>query len=137
MAKRTVMESCVRATLWLSVPFNLGAAYLFAAPGSALGRLVGMPPEAPVIYLGLTAWLVALFGFTYLWLVLQHELQRPLLAMLAIGKCGVFVVACGLATWANLEPRLVGLAAVDMALGFFWIIWLTRPAPTPTNVVRA
>ncbi|MCB1747988.1 MAG: hypothetical protein H6977_13180 [Gammaproteobacteria bacterium] len=121
-----VKESWVRFTLWVSCPFNLGAAALFAMPGAAPGRLAGLPPSAPAVYTALTAFLVALFGFTYAWLAQQREIDRPLVGMLAIGKTGVFVVAVVLAVAGAAAPRLVGLAAGDLVLGLLWLTWLAQ-----------
>jgi predicted membrane channel-forming protein YqfA (hemolysin III family) len=121
-----VRESWVRFTLWVSCPFNLGAAALFAVPGAAPAQLVGLPPSAPAVYAALVTWLVALFGFTYAWLAQRREIDRPLVGMLAIGKTGVFVVAVVLAIAGASAPRLVALAAGDLALGLLWLTWLVQ-----------
>jgi hypothetical protein len=60
----------IRWTLWLSCPFNLLAAGLFAMPGSYASQLVGIPPSAPPIYTALTAFLITLFSATYAWMAL-------------------------------------------------------------------
>lgn len=124
----TSMETWVRRTLWLSCPFNLFGAYLLACPGSTLGQLSGLPPDVPALYTVLTAWLVVLFGLTYAWLPLQPVLARPLIGMLAIGKCGVFVAAVALAVAGAIDLRVVGLSVADLLLGGFWLVWLVRSA---------
>ena len=58
-------DSWVRVTLWISFPFNLGAAYILAFPSSAMGQLAGLPTHVPAIYAALTSFLVALFGAAY------------------------------------------------------------------------
>lgn len=122
----TSMETWVRRTLWLSCPFNLFGAYLFACPGSTLGQLSGLPPDAPALYTALIAWLIALFGLTYAWLPMQPVLARPLLGMLAIGKCGAFLTAVALLVAGAVDPRVVGLSFADLLLGGFWLVWLAQ-----------
>ncbi|MGE0484469.1 MAG: hypothetical protein AB7Q81_10045 [Gammaproteobacteria bacterium] len=121
-----IKENWVRLTLWVSCPFNLGAAALFAVPGAAPAQAAGLPSSAPAVYTALVAWLVALFGFTYAWLAQRRELDRPLVGMLAIGKCGVFVIAVALALTGSAAPRLAALATGDLALGLLWLTWLVQ-----------
>lgn len=120
------MEAWVRRTLWLSCPFNLFGAYLFACPGSTLGQLSGLPPDAPALYTALTAWLIARFGLTYAWLPMQPVLVRPLIGMLAIGKCGAFVTAVALAMTGAVDVRVAALSVADLLPGGFWLVWLMQ-----------
>ncbi|SRR5258706_12977749 len=83
-------DHVVRTALGLSVPFNLAAAYLFAMPGSALGRMQGMPADAPPLYCALVALFLCLFAGAYAWLCVQSEISRPLVAFSAIGKSLAF-----------------------------------------------
>lgn len=120
-----IKETWVRLTLWVSCPFNLCAAALLAVPGAAPGRLVGLP-AAPAVYTALTAFLVALFGFAYAWLAQRRDIDRALLGLLAIGKCGVFLLSVVLAVNGAMAPRLVGLAGGDALFGALWLGWLLQ-----------
>jgi hypothetical protein len=73
------IERYVRATLWLGAAFNLGAAYVFSHPASAVGAYLGLAPHVDPLYAGLCALFVALFGGAYGWLALQRVLDQPLL----------------------------------------------------------
>jgi hypothetical protein len=79
-----------RRTLWLSVVYNLGGAFLFAFPSSALARLTGLPDPVAPVYCALRAFFVALFAGAYAWLAVQQDIDRPLVAFSAIGKGGAF-----------------------------------------------
>ena len=65
-------DKLVRRALQISVPFNLGAAVLFAFPGSILGRIAGLPTSVPGLYCAMLALFVALFGCAYAWLAVQR-----------------------------------------------------------------
>jgi hypothetical protein len=117
-------DDLMRRALWLSVPFNLGAACLFAFPASALGQLAGLPPAAPLLYRVVVALFIALFGATYAWLALQPRIDRPLVAFSALGKSGVF--AAILVLWLlDLAPaRGVAIASGDLAFAGVFAWWL-------------
>ncbi len=117
-------DKWIRRTLWLSFPFNMGAAVMLAFPASGLGQLVEMPEAVPAIYRALASGLVALFGFAYAWLAMQQEIDRPLVAFSAIGKAGVFLLAVALALGAVGSWKLVPIAGVDLAFALVWFNWL-------------
>ena len=117
-------EKWLRATLWVSFPFNLVAAYILAFPSSAPGQLVGLPATVPALYAALTSFLVALFGVVYAWLAIRPRINRPLVAVSAIGKTGVFGIACVLWIAGSGAGRVVLLASGDLALAFVWFWWL-------------
>src|SRR4029450_6226646 len=93
------LERYVLAALWLGAAFNLGAAYVFSHPASAVGAYLGLAPHVDPLYAGLCALFVALFGGAYGWLALQRVLDQPLLWIGVIGKAGFFVLA--LALWSR------------------------------------
>jgi hypothetical protein len=121
-------DKLLRCALWISVPYNLGGAYLFAFPASAAGRLAQMPADVPSLYRALLALFVVLFGATYAWLASSTAINRPLLALGAIGKAGAF--ASILILWlAGALPATGPITALgDLVLAgiFFW--WLLGAA---------
>jgi hypothetical protein len=127
----------VRATLWMSFPFNLIAAYMLAVPASALGQFIGFPVSVPLIYSILLSFMVAAFGFVYAWLAMQPQIDRPLLTVSSIGKSGVFVILLVLWLTGNAPGRGVFLASGDLAFATLWFWWLltssTNPSPHHTE----
>jgi hypothetical protein len=119
----------MRAALWASVPYNLGAAALFAFPSSAPGQLVGLPTPAPPLYGALVAVFMLLFGGAYAWLACQPVIHRPLVALAAVGKLSVFAVFTAL--WLfGAAPGLGALAAIgDLALAAVFVWWLLGARP--------
>jgi hypothetical protein len=118
------MTTVVRATLWLSFPFNLLAAWLLARPASELGEFIGVPTQVPSLYSLALGFLICEFGVTYAWLALQQHINRPLLAFCAIGKSGVFVIVLLLWLSANVSGRLALMACGDLVLALIWFWWL-------------
>jgi hypothetical protein len=113
----------LRAVLWVGAAFNTFAAGALAFPDS-IGSMLALPPVASTFHAWLLAFFVALFGATYAWMARQAAIPRPLVALAAIGKSGVFLIA--LACWWRGD---LGTAALAPAIGdamfaglFFW--WL-------------
>ena len=114
----------VRYSLWTTAPLNVVAAYMLAFPGSALGRLFDLPASVPGIYAGLVSFLVLMFGGVYAWLASRPEIDRPLLAIGAIGKGGVFVVTLCVWLAGASSGRTVLIGAGDLAFASLWAWWL-------------
>jgi len=121
-----MFQGIVRTSLWISFPFNLGAAYAFAMPSSWLGHRLGLPAQVDLLYTSMLAMLVGLFGFTYAWLALQANFSRPLLCLGAIGKTGAFLLAVVLWYGDAVAPLLLGAATGDLAFAALWFCWLLR-----------
>jgi len=119
-----MMATVVRATLWLSFPFNLVAAWILVRPSSDLGQLIGVPAQVPSLYSLVVGFLVCEFGVTYAWLALQKHIHRPLLVFCAIGKSGVFAIVLLLWLTADAAGRLVLMASGDLVLALVWFAWL-------------
>jgi hypothetical protein len=123
-------DRLMRRALWTSVPYNLGGALVFAFPES-LGRLAGLPGPVPLVYAATLAFLVALFAGAYAWLARQPVIDRPLVAVLAIGKAGFFAVV--LVCWLLGEAPAAGVAAATGDLVFagvfaWWLLGIERVA---------
>ena len=117
-------NAIVRGALAASIPFNLAAALVFAFPDSALGRLQGLPPDAPALYRALVALYLVLFAGAYAWLFVQKQISRPLLALGAIGKAVAFLTFISLA-FANLCSARLAMGSIgDAVLASLFGWWL-------------
>jgi hypothetical protein len=118
-------DRVVRGALWASVPVNLGGALVFLFPGSAAGRLAGLPSGAPLVYRATVAFFVLLFGGAYFWLATRRPvIDRPMVALSAIGKCSFFVLATILCASGELPGRALAATVPDAVLGAIWAWWL-------------
>ena len=120
-------DSFIRKVLWATVFYNVLAASAFAFPAS-LGQLAGLPLPVAPIYTVLLTFFVLLFGAAYAWLALQPQIDRPMLAMAAAGKAGVFFVAVAL--WmVGQGPGLFIPGAVGDLVFAALIVWWLRTTP--------
>jgi len=117
-------DKVLRGALWVSVVYNVGAALLFAFPSSPLGQFAGLPTPVPPIYGALLAFFVVLFGGAYAWLARQTNIDRPLVALAAIGKAGVFAVLVTFWLLGEAPGRGVLAAAGDLVLAGIFAWWL-------------
>jgi hypothetical protein len=132
-------DRVVRTALGVSVPFNFGAAYLFALPDSALAKVLGIPSHAPPLYCALVALFLVLFAGAYAWLCLAREIARPLVAFAAIGKS--FASFTFVFLWfLDLGPARGAAASIGDALLagiFLWWLLTTRPDASSQDEVGA
>ncbi|MGH7893290.1 MAG: hypothetical protein ACREQL_01400 [Candidatus Binatia bacterium] len=117
-------DDIMRRALWVSVVYNLGGAVLFAFPSSPLGRLAGLPTPVPPVYRALVAFFVVLFGGSYAWLARQTRIDRPLVALAAIGKAGVFALLFVFWLLGQVPGRGVLAATGDLGLAGVFAWWL-------------
>jgi hypothetical protein len=124
-------DAVVRRALAASVIFNLVGAMAFAFPSAILGRVMGLPAAVPGIYSAMVALFVLLFGGAYAWLALADEIDRPMVALGAIGKACAFAtfVAFGLLGELPLRGVLAGSGDLILAAIFAW--WLAGPETSP------
>jgi hypothetical protein len=124
-----VTDSFIRRVLWFSAAFNLSGAAILAFPSSALGQWLALPSSIPLLYGAYVAWFVVLFAGAYAWLACQPSIDRPVLAIAAIGKAGIFFITLFL--WIIGEAAGRGLVAVsgDLILSGIYIWWLLRSSP--------
>jgi hypothetical protein len=119
-----ISQTTVRYSLWITFPFNLIAAYVFAMSASMPAQLAGLPQPVHPLYSLLCALFIALFGFMYVWLARQPTLNQPLLFFGAAGKASVFVLAACLWLSGEVTAQIVYVAAADLALALLWFSWL-------------
>lgn len=122
-----ISTSLLRLALWTTAPANLAVAVILLVPGSAPGVLLGLPPEVPPFYGALLALFVALFGVMYVWLALQQEIDRPLLALGAIGKAAAFLLTLLLWTQGQVSALLAALFVGDLLYAALFAAWLLGP----------
>ncbi len=115
-----------RRILWVSAAFNFSAAFVFAFPASALGRLVGLPADVPAVYSTMVALFVAQFGGSYAWLALQPVIHRPLVWFGVIGKSAVFVLAVILCISSEIPARLAAVSIADLVFAAIYLRWLLK-----------
>jgi hypothetical protein len=115
-------DPILRAALWTSVPFNLLAAAMLAFPESPLGQIAGLSTPVPLVYRVVLAYFVALFGAAYAWMAWQPTTNRPLIALSAIGKSGVFVLMLILWFLGEVPVQTLLLTIGDLLLAgvFVW-----------------
>ena len=137
-------DKVMRAALWGSVPYNLGAAVVSAFPNSALAQLQGFPAPVHPIYGALLAVFALLFGGAYAWLAMQPAINRPLVFLSAAGKLAVFSVVVFFWLSSTVSWRLVLASSGDLLFGAIFCWWLVgaqqavpRDGPRPAGEARA
>jgi hypothetical protein len=113
----------VRPVLWVGVGFNAVVAGMLLFPWR-LGGLDALPEVNPVYYRWMLAYFVALFSATYGWLALQREISRPVVALAALGKTGVFVVSLVCLLRGDIPARTLAVACVDLVFALYFFAWL-------------
>lgn len=124
MSERWPSTRLLRLALGLAAAANFGVATLLLVPGSVPGQLVGLPASVPILYASLLALFVALFGGVYAWLARQAEINRPLLALGAIGKALAFLLGITLGLAGLASTRWTGLMLGDLLLAALFASWL-------------
>jgi hypothetical protein len=123
--KPFVSDSLLRAALWTTAGMNLAVALLLLNPQSAAGRLAGLPQEpAPAVYAALLAAMIALFGGAYAWLARAARIDRPLLALAAIGKSSAFLIVFALWAQGLASGRFTALMVGDLLFAAIFAAWL-------------
>ncbi len=118
-----VTEDFLRKSLWATTVFNAGAALLFFFPHIA-AQFVPMPPAAPPFQSVMLGCFVLLFGGSYAWNAVQPVIDRPLLALGAIGKAVVFVLALCFWLAQQIPFSMVLAASGDLAFAAIFTAWL-------------
>jgi hypothetical protein len=124
----------MRRVLWASAAFNLGGAFLFAFPASPFGQLAGLPLHVPGLYRALLALFVLLCGGAYAWLARQEPIDRPLVALAAIGKAGAFAVIGGFWLVGLSAGRTALLASGDLVFAGLFAAWLVQSRSSGAKV---
>ena len=129
-------DTFMRRALWASVPYNAGGALLFLFPAS-LGQLAGLPGPVPHVYTASLAVLVALFAGAYAWLARQPQIDRPMVALCALGKAAFFTVLliCWLRGEAPGRGVIAALGDLGLAAVFAW--WLLGDTAAPIRRVAS
>jgi hypothetical protein len=115
------LAPAIRPVLWIGAVFNAAVALGLLFP---LVPGLAPPSTAPVFHTWTLAYFVALFGATYAWLARQPVIPRPLVALAAIGKAGVFVIALACLLRGDIGPPLFAVAVVDLLFALAFLAWL-------------
>jgi CHASE2 domain-containing sensor protein len=110
----------MRPVLWIGAAFNVAVAWGLLVPDARL------PPVDPLFHRWVLAYFVALFGAAYAWMARQPAIPRPLVALAAIGKAGVFVIALACLRRGELAPGLFAVAGIDLGFALYFLAWLRR-----------
>ena len=77
--------------------------------------------------------MVGLFGVAYVWNALQPKINKPLLAVGALGKLIAFSLSALLFLLDLFLGFALSLIAGDLILGVFWLVWLWTDSGGPAN----
>jgi hypothetical protein len=127
----------LRRVLWSTAVLNLGAAAVFTFPDWLPGRILGLPVSVPLLYRVLVGLFVALFGGAYAWLALQPTIDRPLVAIGAIGKAGAFGSALLCWLLGATTGLVAALLSADLLLAGIFAWWLAGGRPNAVSGARA
>jgi hypothetical protein len=122
----------MRRVLWVGVVFNALVALMLMFP-STLGVLAALPPVGSVFYLWMLTFFVVLFSATYAWLALEPTISRPVVALAAFGKTGVFVVALVCLLRGDIQLRTFLVSVGDLVFAVYFFVWLRSTAVSASN----
>lgn len=123
----------IRKVLWLGVAFNALVALMLLFP-STLGAFAALPPVGSVFYLWMLTFFVVLFSGTYAWLALQPIISRDIVALAAIGKTGVFLVALACLLGGDIQLRTFSITTGDLGFALYSFRWLRSTGPSASNI---
>lgn len=121
-----VVTRFLRITLVVAALMTALGAWIFAAPGSALGQQYDLSAEVPVLYRAFVSFMLALFAGMYAWMAAQQRLFRPLLWLGVIGKGGAFLTALTLYLSSQISIGPVSMLIGDAVLSAAWAAWLIK-----------
>jgi hypothetical protein len=120
-------QRTLRTALWTAAAFNAGASIVFAF-ASSLGSMVGLPQPVPRLYGVFIAMFVLLFSGAYAWLAWTPRIDRPVLALGAVGKFSAVVLALVFFSLGDLGPNALVAASGDLLFAgiFGWALLSDR-----------
>ena len=119
-------DEIMRKALWTTAGFNVLGALLFGFPDS-IGQLAGVPGGAPGVYRAMLALFIQLFGGAYAWLAQSEVINRPMVALGALGKAAAFFTV--FLFWMFGAGSLLSVVAItgDLAFAALFAWWLMGP----------
>lgn len=120
------LEQVVRASLWVTAPFNFLAGYLFAVPNSAFAQVLQLPGSEVSLYTLMSGALIAMFGGCYIWLAMQERLHAPLLFVGASGKLLAVLIAWATFLTGGLALLPAVLISGDLLFVGLWFYFLSK-----------
>lgn len=99
--------------------FNALAGLPILLAGRQISVLFGMPPPQSLLFTQIAGMAVLLFGYGY-WLEARSPREnRSVVAIGAIGKVGIFLLAAGHVVAGTVNWVFPALATVDLIYAFF------------------
>jgi hypothetical protein len=114
----------MRTALYATAVMNLAAAISFLPGAAALRAQVGLPAEAPPVYLLTVALFVGLFGVGYFWAAYTARGERIFITMAALGKLGFFSLLVWYWMEGSLPLRAPVLGSADLVFSMLFFAWL-------------
>lgn len=124
-------DRLLRATLRLSLFFNLGAAALLVFPASPVARFAGFTVSTSPMHTGIAALMVAALGVAYGWLARQAVIDLPMLTLGASIKALAFFLLLALWLCDAGTMRIVLFSTVDLVFAAVWLDWARRNRAGP------
>lgn len=129
-------DSLMRGALWFSAALNAAGVFMFGA--AAIGAETTMLPiPVPRFYAAQLAFVIANFGVAYAWLARRPQIDRPLVALGAVGKAGFFLVYALYWLAGDLPGAAVLTATPDLVLALIFAWWLAGGRGTESAAVRS
>ena len=119
------LATAIRPVLWSGAAFNGVVALSMLFP-SMFG--LPAPPPGAQFNAWILSWFVVLFGAAYGWMAMQPAIPRPLVALAAIGKAGVFAIALACLLRHDIGRLPFAVAAVDGLFALAFLAWLRATA---------
>ena len=118
------LDQWVRASLWITAPFNFVAAFAFAMPSSPIGNLLDLPRHEPDYFTFFSGAMVGIFGMAYFWSARQATLPRPIIAVGAGGKFTAVLLAATLFVLEQFSAIALLVISGDLLFVGLWTYWL-------------
>lgn len=119
-----------KAFLYVAGAFNFGAALVLVLLARLAPQLLGVDAPSPsqLMYVDLSAWLVVGFGIGYVLAGVDLPRFWPFIALGAVGKAGVVMLALAYFVAGHTGPLVLLLAAGDAVFALLFVRLLRRHA---------
>ena len=119
-----------KAFLYVAGAFNFGAALILLLLARLAPQLLGVDAPSPsqLMYVDLSAWLVVGFGIGYVLGGVDLPRFWPFIALGAVGKAGVAILALVYFAAGHTGPLVLLLAAGDAVFAVLFVRLLRRHA---------
>lgn len=116
-------DVAMRRVLAFGALFNFVAVIIVLFP-DVLGGAIDLPEPGSRFFPWMLSLFIGLFGGVYAWLSRRPVIDRPLIALAAIGKVGVFAVALVCLLLGDISAGAFAPAVGDLLFGLYFAQWL-------------